>query len=328
MVTVFTDQYVKNKKGLLNQIKSNISEYFTFTKSERNGITILVGILIILMGFLYYTHFITPPQNKLDIASLKNEVAQFEASLTPREELGKPIADSTIFISNTATEVPKQLLAFNPNHLPEEKWKSLGVPDWLIERIKNYESKGGHFRKKEDLSKIYSMPPDLFQRLAPYIEIAAADTSSRKVYDTNSFAKERAEALSKLMVDINIANETELDALPMIGLGRAKKIIEYRNNLHGFTHKEQLLEVWSINDTIYNAIANYIEVGVNTIRPININTKDPAQLRHPYINFSLAKMIANYHSTHGDYKNIEEIKKLPLVSGDLYAKLAPYLTVH
>ena len=64
-----------------------------------------------------------------------------------------------------------------------------------------------------------------------------------------------------------------------------------------------------------------------TKQQININTNDASQLRHPYISFQLSKMIVTYHTTHGDYKDIADIKKLPLVNGDLYAKLAPYLTV-
>ena len=311
----------------LNRIKNSLKEYFTFTKSERNGITVLLVILVALMGGLYYTHFITPPHNKFDIAAFENEIKLFEASLTPRKEFTVPVKDTAVSIQLADKEISPTLFAFDPNSLPEEQWVKLGVPQWIVKRIVNYESKGGRFRRKEDLQKIYSMPPDLYQKLEPYIQIAAADTVSKKVNYYNAIAESKEEEQGNLMVDINLADETELDALPLIGAGRAKKIIEYRNNLHGFSCKEQLLEVWSINDTVYNAIAKHVEIKAKVIRPININTNDPSLLHHPYITYSLAKLMVSYRVAHGDYQNIEEIKKLPLVNGDLYAKLAPYLTV-
>ena len=41
-----------------NRIKNTVKEYFTFTRSERNGISILLIILLVLLAGLYYTHFI------------------------------------------------------------------------------------------------------------------------------------------------------------------------------------------------------------------------------------------------------------------------------
>jgi len=317
----------KKKISPANRIKNAVKDYFTFTKSERRGIRALMILLTALLGVLYYTRFLLPPKNNLNVADFKMEIEQFEASLLPQKEFTPSTYDTANSLSAPFKETPLPLFAFNPNNLPAEDWKKLGVPDWIVNRIKNFESKGGHFRKKEDLQKIYSMPTDLYQRLEPYIEIAAADTTTRKMNTDNLFAKAKEEARKNLMVDINIADEIELATLPMIGAGRAKNIISYRNKLHGFSHKEQLQEVYGMPDSVYQIIVNHVQVKEKTIEPININTNDASQIRHPYISFQLAKMIATYHATHGDYKDIAEIKKLPLVNDDLYAKLAPYLTI-
>lgn len=314
------------KNTRYTRIKNSVKDYFTFTKSDRKGIRALLTILIILMGCLYYTNFIKPPSTQVDIAAFEKEIKAFEASLTPKKENVFPPKDSASTTLIQEKEISTPLFEFNPNNLPEEDWKKLGAPDWIIKRIKNYEAKGGRFRKKEDLQKIYSMPPDLYQKLEPYIAIAPTDTIPLKTNYYNAIAQSKEEEHGNLLVDINLADETELDALPLIGAGRAKAIIAYRNKLHGFAFKEQLLEVWSINDTVYNAIADHVEVKAKAIQPININTTDPRELFHPYISYQLSKLIMTYRTTHGDYQNIEDIKKLPLVNGDLYAKLAPYLT--
>ncbi len=317
----------KKKVSPANRIKNSIKDYFTFTKSERRGIRALLLMLIALFGFLYYTHFITPPPSKIDIASFENEIKQFEASLVPKKEFVAGVTDTSSTFVSTEREMPATLFTFNPNNLPDEQWKKLGVSERIVKTIKNYESKGGHFRKKEDLQKMYSMPADLYNRLAPYIEFAAADTVTRKFNNDHPFVKAKEEARKNLMVDINIADETELATLPMIGSGRAKSIIGYRTKLHGYANKEQLHEVYGMPDSVYNLIADHVEVKAKTIEQININTNDASQIRHPYISFQLAKMIATYHTAHGDFKDIAEIKKLPLVDADLYAKLAPYLTI-
>lgn len=309
-----------------HQIKNSLKDYFTFTKRERRGVSALLVILIILFGVLFYTHFITEPKSKMNIAAYEREIKKFEASLIPKKEKVFIYTNSIVPVDSSPHVMPHTLFPFNPNNLPVDQWKKLGVPDWIVKRIKNYESKGGRFKKKEDVQKIYSMPADLYQQLEPFIQIASADTVATP--DKYSIiAKAKEEERKNLMVDINLADESELDALPLIGAGRAKAIIKYRDKLRGFTGKEQLLEIWGFNDTIYNAISDHVQVKAKFVQPININTNDPSQLNHPYISKALAKMIALYHSTHGDYTSVEQIKKLPLVNADLYAKLVPYLTV-
>lgn len=317
----------KKKVSSASRIKNTLNDYFTFTKNERRGIRAMMAILIVLLGVLYYSNFIALPKPKLDIAVYQKEIAAFEASLTPFKKKVFTAKNSVDTVTVAAKEFPVALFAFNPNNLPEEQWKKLGVPDWIIKRIKNYEIKGGHFWKKEDLQKIYMMPPDLYERLRPYIEIDVAEIASPKKMDHNMFASTKKVVDEHLMVDINTADEKELTTLPMIGAGRAKAIIAQRNKLHGFASKEQLHEVWGMVDSVCSAIENHVEVRAKTIEQININTNDPSTLRHPYISFSLAKMIVTYHTTHGDYKDLGELKKLPLMNEELFIKLAPYLTL-
>ena len=59
-------------------------------------------------------------------------------------------------------------------------------------------------------------------------------------------------------VDINTANVAELERLPEIGPGLAKRIVEYRS-LHGrFATTEDLMQVRGIGPKKYEALKEYI----------------------------------------------------------------------
>ncbi|WOO87728.1 ComEA family DNA-binding protein [Mollicutes bacterium LVI A0039] len=60
------------------------------------------------------------------------------------------------------------------------------------------------------------------------------------------------------IVNINLANQYELQTLPGIGEAKAQKIIEYRNDHGTFQSKEQLLEVDGISETLLSSISELI----------------------------------------------------------------------
>ena len=61
-------------------------------------------------------------------------------------------------------------------------------------------------------------------------------------------------------VNINTANEVELDSLPGIGPSIAKKIVTYRNENGKFNNIEDIKNVSGIGDAKYEELKNYITV--------------------------------------------------------------------
>ena len=192
--------------------------------------------------------------------------------------------------------------------------------DWLIQRIKNYEAKGGKFRTKEDLKKIYGLPPKQYQALAPYILIPPTGVaSSNKQADKNMHA-------SAIVIELNQADSSTLETLPGIGPAFAKRIVNYRNKLGGFYTIDQLKEVYGLDSNVYEILKPRLNLNSALIRPININTADLKTLQsHPYIRYALARMIINYREQHGPYAQKDALKKLTLVTPDVWERIAPYL---
>lgn len=68
-------------------------------------------------------------------------------------------------------------------------------------------------------------------------------------------------AAGDLLIDLNRAAQWELEALPGIGPVLARRIVDYRERLGGFTSKEQLLGVTGIGPKRYAAIKELVVIG-------------------------------------------------------------------
>lgn len=147
-----------------------------------------------------------------------------------------------------------------------------------------------------------------------------------KVFD-NTTSQPKSSTFS--VIDINSANAESFKQLYGIGEVLSKRIVAYRDKLGGFHRKEQLMEVYGINDSLYLSIHKKLTIKKKTIAKLNINTADLETLQnHPYISKTLAKQIFNYRSKINSFENIEEIKKMYEMNDSIYNKLYPYLTIY
>ena len=131
-------------------------------------------------------------------------------------------------------------------------------------------------------------------------------------------------------VNINTANAKELTYLKGIFSEKyAAIIIKYRNNLGGFTKKEQLKEVWNMKEETYNGFINQVILGNNKPKQLNINSATADELKkHPYINWNTANAIVKYRKANGNFQKVENIKKIHLINNESYLKIKPYLKVN
>lgn len=128
-------------------------------------------------------------------------------------------------------------------------------------------------------------------------------------------------------IDLNSADTLELQDLYGIGPYFARGIVKYRNLLGGYVSKEQLLEVYGMNDDRYQSIAQYITIDTTNIRKININTADYATLRrHPYIDAYQAKAIIKLRTMGVRFSTPADILKVSIIEPETVNKLTPYIT--
>lgn len=169
--------------------------------------------------------------------------------------------------------VPRKVVEsfrFDPNTATVDELCRLGFTPKQAQSIDNYRRKGGRFRRKSDFQKSYVVSDSIFRRLSPYIDIP--------------------------LLDLNLADSTDLETLPGIGAWYVARILEHRNALGGFSYKEQLMDIYRLDQEKYDKLSDLVTVSGQYMRPYPLWTLPADSLRrHPYIrNFETARAIVLY----------------------------------
>ncbi len=287
---------------------------FGMSENERRGFLVL-SILIGLIGlapFIYsfYTRH-TTDDILLISSTVEKELKTFESNTA---ELHKPhaVAESSLF-------------PFDPNNLPVEKWKMLGFSERQIQVIKNYESKGGRFRTKADVAKMYVVSDEDFNRIEPYITLPqTVPIPSQKVaFPSKETTKP---PIKKIMVDLSVADTTALQEIRGIGPVLASRIVKFRDALGGFHSVDQVKEVYGISEEQYIKMESSLAIGDTIIKKWAINQLPIEKLtQHPYISRKEATHIVRYREQHGAFASLADLEKMYALNDDFLRKIAPYL---
>ncbi|MGQ0827026.1 MAG: helix-hairpin-helix domain-containing protein [Bacteroidota bacterium] len=289
-------------------MKRIIRDYLTFNKRERNGVFVLLAIIILLIVYLNISHNFIKEQT-VDFTKFEKEV-EFLKSSVPEQNL-----EQKKEIETHAT-LESERFDFDPNNLPEADWKRLGLSEKQIRTIKNYEVKGGKFRTKEDVRKMYCISEKMYSSLEPFIIISPSPLAGKAIVKKNEST-----------IELNSADSIQLLKLKGIGTFYAKTIINYRSSLGGFVAKEQLMEVWKFDQEKFDQIKDQVTIDNSKIKKININTCTGKELKHPYLKWNEVNAIINYRDKHGKYITIDQIKNTDIINDETYIKIAPYLII-
>ncbi len=301
-------------------LRSVWKDYFTFNRRERNGAFLLLLICCLLLGWLAYFRFFYQPANLNPDKKFLEEVAVFEAKL-------KSIADASEKPDNPKykREIPVELFSFNPNEINDSIGKSLGMPNYLSSRIINYVNKGGRFRIKKDLLKIYGMDSALYFRLEPYIELPDSAPEIKRY--ASSFETVNKSEKPLQVYDLNTCTHGQLTDIKGVGDWRANQILNYRNRLGGFTSVEQLLEINSIDSAVFDQIKNQLKVSAPLFRKISLKNFQCRDVFHPYLKKELCRELEKKLFLNPHLKSLEDLRSLPSMNDSLWQKLSPYLTL-
>lgn len=377
--------------------KNFLTDYFYYTRAERNGalaLSVLCVLLFIAPAFFpYFFHKPESPDFEVVFASINETVAV--AASSDKENL-----DISLF-------------EFDPNTASKEELLQLGLSSKLAQTIVNYRNKGGKFYKTEDLQKIYSLSTEDYERLAPYVQIEGQKTFAKQEnktysndhpsaqvfqFNPNTASKDdfeklgltektaaiilkyrekggifqKPEDLKKIygfkdqdltrllpymvfeepaemktvvatakpikspdfpsrtykpvVIDINQASTEEWQQLRGIGTAFAKRIVNFREKLGGFSNLEQVGETYGLPDSTFQIIKPQLQVSP-VFRQISINTASAEDLKvHPYIDARLAAAIVSYRNQHGAFTSAGDLAKLKVLPAPVLEKLKPYLS--
>lgn len=304
-------------------------EQFDFNRAEQLAITALLIVLLLFVGINFLP--ISAPLNPVFSNQQLDSVFSLHKSAQAHQE---QLRQEHFDIANPDFSAAADKLnpfRFNPNKLPESDWKKLGLQDYQIRNIKNYEQKGGRFFRKEDLKKIYTITATEYEILEPYIVIPVhsnAQLAKSVMKSGNAVHKAVKEKKQQIIheIELNSADSLDLIQLPQVGPWFAHRILNYREILGGYIHQDQLLEVYGMEKERLDKFVGYLTIDTANIEPLRINYVDFKQVvRHPYVSYGLTKAILNYRERNGMISNWKILQQLMPKGDSLSVYLPKYL---
>jgi competence protein ComEA len=303
---------------LRNRTFNKLISFITISNFERRA------AFALLFVFLAISAFIQNRTSALGSAIDENKLALFEVQIAENIRA----KDSITKLKNASSE----LTFFNPNSDSYVTLMDKGIYSSLAKNIINYRDKGGRFKRKSDLKKLYKINEKVYRELFPFIVISRLEEgveekdegSVEEVSKENSYNNSKKKFSKSL--ELNTASAEELKSLKGIGEVLSSRIVKYRDLLGGFFEIKQMLEVYGVDSSFLVLNKNKLVLDHQKIVKINLNTIGEKELaRHPYVGYKLAKQLCVYRQQHGNYSGIQDLKNVHYLKGKKLNRILPYL---
>jgi competence protein ComEA len=306
---------------MFRQLHKSIRKYFGISRTETNGILVLILLMIVLVILpLIYRQF-----GKGGYRNYEQDLALMDSLARYMNIAPDNRPDDTLSAVITVT-----LTSFDPNEVSFDEMIRMGFDSILTRRIVSYRNKGGRFYKENDLLKIYDFPGDLYERVSPYIRLKDSkhlkdhDHTRDTIFSDRNFSPRRE--VDRLSFNLNLADTAQLSLIRGIGPVLSGRIIKYRELLGGFIRTEQLNEVFGLKDEALINLKQAVFVD-SLFEPakIRVNFSEWQELiRHPYIQPDLANRIINFRSQDGPYLDGQDFTRRLDLPDSLSDLLVPY----
>ena len=185
----------------MRKIRRWTREFFSLSHSQANGLLILFPLMLLILfsepAWRWYVRLRKVDQSA-DIARLDSIVTSWnrQGSLSRTTESPAP-----------SPVLSAKLFRFNPNTVDSNRMMDLGFSPKIASRVIRYRLKGGRFRIRQDICKIYGLDSTFYSRLYPFIDLPAAARTGKKAEwrhsPKSSFVKEVFPAFDRVRIFAN-----------------------------------------------------------------------------------------------------------------------------
>lgn len=299
----------------MNRIRIWVRAVFGFSRTETNAFLILLPLIAALLfsePIFRWWHDGQPSDFSEENRKLDSLIAQLRWTTDQ---------DSLTQILQTPDRV--HFYPFNPNLLSKKEFIALSLSMHTAARIIRYREKGGVFRKKEDLLRIFGMDSGWYHHARPWIVIPP-----KNEVPLSRIPSER-QSIAPVLVDINTADSAQLVRVYGIGPALSKRIRNFRDKLGGFISLEQLKEVSGLDSSVVLLLKQRFIVSSNFYpQKIDLNKATLEELaQHPYIRRKEAQAIVAFRLQHETFQSIDQLGEIRLLDRSWIEKVRPYLSV-
>lgn len=289
-----------------------MKSHFGLKTYQRNGIFLLILLILILLGGMITVRSFSSSEVNLDAAQQKK-----------LEGFRKQI-DSLKAEKETKTF---QIYPFNPNFITDYKGYTLGMTPEQIDRLLAFRKQDQWIDSAEDFQRVTLVSDSLLNMLAPHFKFP--DWVNKRNIQAKHSKKSNALA-SRKKLDLNTVTSEELMHINGIGEVLSKRITRYRSKLNGFVSDVQLKDIYGLDYEVENRIfAQYTVKNPPEIKKLDINKASIIALSEVvYLNYELAREIVDYRALHEGIKSFEELAKIKGFPSYKIDRLKLYLKIN
>ncbi len=291
----------------------NIKNYFSFTRGEKRGTVVLLLIIVALI-IANFSIEIFKKEYQTDFSEFEKEINEFEKEINSKNK------------SNLKTDLAVDYFKFNPNTISDEEWRKLGFKEWQINTINNYKAKGGIWKTKKDLSKIYGIEESHYKQLKPFILLPDVIEKKEK-----SYSKKETIKIEYFKFDPNTISKEEWKKLGFKDW-QIKTIFNYKSKGGSWDSKADVKNIYGLNQAEYLKLKPYILLPEKPekkkyskdkkdyTKKININTANAKELTNLKGIYSekYATIIIKHRDKLGGFTAKEQLKEVWNMTEETY----------
>ncbi|MFS4482072.1 ComEA family DNA-binding protein [Hyunsoonleella sp. 2307UL5-6] len=272
----------------------NFKSHFLFTKEQRNGIFLLLFIIVVLQCIYFFVDF-----SSEDVLVNQERLAQYEKEIDSLKAL--KIAQSK-----------PGVYPFNPNYITDYKGSTLGMTTTEIDKLLAFRKKNKWINSSKQFQDVTGVSDSLLAQISPYFKFPDWVTNPKpKSSYTKTYRTSPKTYIQKK--DLNTATARQLQGVNGIGKKLSERIVKYRDKFKGgFIADVQLQDVYGLSPEVILKIKEDFTVKTpRAIKTLNINmatVDDLVSIHH--IDYEIAYNIIEYRNLHESFKNLDELSKV------------------
>jgi DNA uptake protein ComE-like DNA-binding protein len=276
-------------------IFSKISAHFKFSSEQRNGIFLLLSLVIIFQMICFFVDFSS------------------NAKTDPGEQKWLSLQSQIDSLKESNIKQLPKVYPYNPNFMTDYKGYKLGMSVKEIDRLLSFRKENKYVNSAIEFQRITQVSDSLLKVIAPLFKFPDWVKNKKQYkgyenYTNSAFAKKE----KNVLIDINKASQEDLIKIHGIGEAISLRILKYKESLGGFVSMEQMNDVWGLSPEVVASLNSHFKVsGLPEFKKVDLNNASLKEMsQFPYFKYTLAKEIVTYRSMNGDIKNIEDLSKI------------------
>lgn len=266
-----------------------LKSHFVFNRSQRNGIFLLVLIIVGLSLIYFFVDF----SSEENVSPAESErIMLWQRKI---DSLKKMKAAENAFV----------VYPFNPNFISDYKGYSLGMSVEEIDKLHAYRKRDQWINSEEDFQKVTGVSDSLLKEIAPYFKFPEWVTNAND-------EKKNVEKVSIPKQDLNAATATDLVKIRGVGKVLSARIVNYKKSIGGFRDEIQLHDVYGLEPQVVVRITkSFVVLNLPTFKKPNVNEISVLALSEvPYFDYELARRVVEYRKLREGIASFGELTKI------------------